>query len=421
MAIVSQDSIVISDDEINYSMNYSKRLNTLHKTKSKLNLSNDDTNSTNGEELCESFLSLPDEQLETNLHEIFDDNFDNNSQSQCPNGDNNEWINQSIKEICQKDFLANTSLRCGNIGVESPRTDPKLKRTKSDLLYTNNNSYKELLNDTFLDAENLEIVLSNAVMANDPSKIGGGSLRRTTSELYSGSTVRKSEMFNVFLGEPIIEETHTKAKQNIQTNVKEINYDDSFDEFDELVYGKRTTPAHSSQTNTTDVFDNNYSPVSSKIRPLSPPSTDFVLTHENQKYHVQTGTNVSPKPNYEQMDTPTRLKHLHKYGLKPLAKRKAIICLEHIYNRMHPFVEILETDRTDEDGYFDFKKSKIIKSPQKNSLPLFTSSPMENLALHEPINNRIAEKFKWVLKLEKPKIILPSLPRSKVKCNICSI
>lgn len=77
-----------------------------------------------------------------------------------------------------------------------------------------------------------------------------------------------------------------------------------------------------------------------KSKPLSSqPTVETRTDLSNEDYYIRLGS-VSPKPNYEQMDTTTIELELRKFGLKPsLRRRQAIICLEYIYNRTHPVLE----------------------------------------------------------------------------------
>ncbi|XP_062541444.1 uncharacterized protein LOC134209469 isoform X2 [Armigeres subalbatus] len=50
------------------------------------------------------------------------------------------------------------------------------------------------------------------------------------------------------------------------------------------------------------------------------------------------------RPNYETMSSPLLQNELSKYGLKPMSRRTAEQMLNHIYDELHPFVEIVEVE-----------------------------------------------------------------------------
>ncbi|XP_070496948.1 structure-specific endonuclease subunit SLX4 [Chironomus tepperi] len=66
----------------------------------------------------------------------------------------------------------------------------------------------------------------------------------------------------------------------------------------------------------------------------------------NDKYVVDTETLFTP-PDFENM-TPHELKlQLFKYGIRPLAVKKAVQLLTHIYNQMHPLIRIAIDEEID--------------------------------------------------------------------------
>ncbi|XP_076054945.1 mutagen-sensitive 312 isoform X2 [Oratosquilla oratoria] len=53
---------------------------------------------------------------------------------------------------------------------------------------------------------------------------------------------------------------------------------------------------------------------------------------------------VTPLPNYKEMLSPELKKQLSKYGIRPISKRKAVLLLNHIYEKTHPLVTDSEPD-----------------------------------------------------------------------------
>ncbi|XP_058459941.1 structure-specific endonuclease subunit SLX4 [Malaya genurostris] len=57
---------------------------------------------------------------------------------------------------------------------------------------------------------------------------------------------------------------------------------------------------------------------------------------------------VSPRPDYDGMVSPALHRELFKYGLKQLSRPKAVKMLNHIYDQLHPLVEVYESEENDE-------------------------------------------------------------------------
>lgn len=239
------DSIEISDDEIS---NHSSKITIVQR-----NFENSDPLSA---ELCQL---------------LFDDDFSfakTTATTTQSSATDTALVNRSVRDIFEKDFIANAS-------VSSP-TCTKLTRTTSDIL-------------------------------------GIGNLDRHSAS----SSLRHSNKFREFIDDSSAALTKTSF--------------DEYDEFDQLVHGTSVKNTRSELPTT----------CTKRPEPIVPPSEDmqFEIHHDGAVFNVKCGGAVSPKPNYELMDSPTRLIELHRFGLRKLPKRQAIICLEHIFNRTHPIVE----------------------------------------------------------------------------------
>lgn len=128
------------------------------------------------------------------------------------------------------------------------------------------------------------------------------------------------------------------------------------------------------------------------------------LSDEN--YTIRVGS-VSPKPNYEEMDTIALETELRKFGLKPsLRKRQAIICLDYIYNRTHPF---MLNDRPQDSG--SPAKACISNEPGTSAQKRSYESQL-NFNIGFGAYNLVDEKFK---QSKVDRIYLPSWPRAKVR------
>lgn len=147
-----------------------------------------------------------------------------------------------------------------------------------------------------------------------------------------------------------------------------------------------------------------------KNSPFSQPIVETRMDLSNNEYHIRIGS-VSPKPNYDEMDASTLETELRKFGLKPsLRRRQAIICLEYIYNRTHPFMENISEMETSS------KLNEINEFKQSNDIPKDDgddSSSKINYNIGFAAQNLVDQKFK---NRDINKIFLPSTPRAKVIC-----
>lgn len=125
----------------------------------------------------------------------------------------------------------------------------------------------------------------------------------------------------------------------------------------------------------------------------------------NDDYIIRIGS-VSPKPNFEQMGRTEIEVELRKFGLKPsMSRRHAIICLDYIYIRMHPFLENASLEKSVEKSP-NTQQVVAQNQQQKNDLINF------NVGFSS--HNLADEKFKTV---HVDQIFLPSRPRAKVFFN----
>lgn len=146
------------------------------------------------------------------------------------------------------------------------------------------------------------------------------------------------------------------------------------------------------------------SPIKLNSSPFSQPTQEIRMDLSNDEYHIRTGS-ITPKPNYEEMDTIAIEMELRKYGLKPsLRRRQAIICLEYIYNRTHPFIE--NVDDIDDPG----KEAPIEESNEPVDDQV--TDPQINFNVGFTACNLTDERFKTH---SEEKIFLPSNLRAKVK------
>lgn len=366
------DSFVISDDEINYSMKPTS--NPKHSRYPRTSSCTFDDAHPGGSEDYEPA------DLEVSRY-IFDEDFDDDPFIETANrydaDADIEMMERSIRDIVQQDFLANAT-----------KSGTKLTRTKSDVPIGLHKHHIQSISKVHSFRDDSFVVPKNTV-------------------------------------------------------------NDEIDEFDLLVNGNITSRSDLSPAT---VSEKRMELISERIdltaspddrHASSPREREFEVRNRDQIYHVKFGPNVTPKPNYEAMDTPTRLIELRRYGLKALSKRKAVICLEHIYNRMHPFIEhdqarpIItskpEPVRSDSfDAFFDLEPREFRTdlesqgNPSDNDDepiltqavdielgPLSTQPIGKSLNLNLGTSNGLDHMFVPFI-AEQTQYFLPSMPRKKV-------
>lgn len=189
-------------------------------------------------------------------------------------------------------------------------------------------------------------------------------------------------------GSPLVQKV--KPKSSFSKTLKKIN--------SETVFAARLT-----SPKTKEQPFNEYH-VSPKHSQSSQSKNDVPMDLSDENYIIRVGS-VSPKPNYEQMDTIALETELRKFGLKPsLRRRQAIICLDFIYNRTHPFM--LSDSPECGSPVKACKSNEPGTSAQKRS-----NESQLNFNIGFGAYNLVDEKFKQT---KVDQIYLPSWPRAKV-------
>lgn len=126
-------------------------------------------------------------------------------------------------------------------------------------------------------------------------------------------------------------------------------FNDSFDEFDALVYGEQKVPSPVPVTVSSEIPQDFPSFRTQSRSPLpQKPSTleqDFARLAsldrkfaKKQEFKIKT-RDVTPPPNYERMDETKLEWEMKRFGLKYIKRREhQIQMLNHIYARTHPFI-----------------------------------------------------------------------------------
>lgn len=285
----ADDSIEISDDEINYSMSHRNSDSPIPRSQ------------------CDAAT-----RTNQSLHSIFEE--DDAGIVPLPD-DVDDLLDQSVQQIVRAEFIANSNRFQRPSSSAGSAASRKFRRHRSDVFGT------------------------SMVMTQPPS-------------------VKYNE-------EPVV-----------PVSIEIVDDDDTDDEFDRMVNPQKTSPPVPAKPKTVSPRKS-LKPSTSLSQPTTALSElkdlQFSLSHNGHTYDVKVGARcVSPKPNFESMDSPTRAVQLKRYGLKALPRRKAIICLEHIYNRTHPFVDCRDLDsdaelkRANFDApLFEEQQQKPIEPPAK--------------------------------------------------------
>lgn len=125
----------------------------------------------------------------------------------------------------------------------------------------------------------------------------------------------------------------------------------------------------------------------------------------NDKYIIRIGT-VPSKPNYEKMDLESLQEELRKFGLKKsLRRRQAVIVLDYIYNRTHPYVESSSIPASNSSRRME-SRGKTQTDPTKKN----TKEPEINFNAGFSKDDLVDARFK---RSSVERYLLPSCPRSK--------
>ncbi|GAB0092824.1 hypothetical protein DMENIID0001_078600 [Sergentomyia squamirostris] len=136
---------------------------------------------------------------------------------------------------------------------------------------------------------------------------------------------------------------------------------------------------------------------------------------KNQDICVVKRKSVTPPPNFNAMGSEEIQEQLKKYGLKAIKGRKAVILLEHIYNQLHPFIQV-------EDEMYALKCKYGLIDPQEEekaekqscSQNSVQESSQELAVISEIEHIDIVCRDKFLGDVETKKCILPCPPRKKL-------
>lgn len=455
---LSQDSVVISDDEINYSINNCVGGAAHNTVGHHAMLSQESivlTDSEDGEEAMgsqsmdyeveerQSFASIEmDEEndFESGLDRSNGDKMFNSNQSVAEDD-----INQSIQQLCQKESPLIGSI---NLSKETNTKSPPMDMASQESIVLSdsedwNKSPSQLPQDQIDERQSFASL--DLGHEHDSGNEQGQDINIDDEIYNSNQSLNDEDLINLsvremFQKEFVSESAKSSTKKSFFRTTSDLSFerkvwkppktpdklhdfsDDELDEFDEMVRGNRYSQTAIPNVDSIEISDDELDK-SLKIQvkdvhcddgsvsdlPTSPTDCDdFIVESMDQIYQVRTGKLVSPKPNYENMDSPTRLEHLKKYGLKTLSKRKAVICLEHIYNRLHPYIELDEHDDLDTILNQNGKQKRHAIDSDNNRIDI-KATPVETSASQAPRQIHFD-----TLQESEDVFYLPSAPRAKV-------
>lgn len=77
------------------------------------------------------------------------------------------------------------------------------------------------------------------------------------------------------------------------------------------------------------------------------------ISTPNESIIIKTD-NVTPLPDFDGMNTPNVIAELDKFGIKPLKRRRGVQLLKHIYDSMHPYINV-------DNGTTSYEEDRSIK------------------------------------------------------------
>jgi hypothetical protein len=283
---------------------------------------------------------------------------------------------------------------------------------------------------------------------------------RSPSPAPMQTSLRKSLAFRKFRSESFLTpEPDRSVHEPTQADVEELSETSdsepaiaykSYDEFDELVLGKRVEPEKAELSfidycNDDVEFDNSLVQPAAKSPNSTLPETAVVakpkpktfaerFEHLNVNVPGQNSVfsisldNVPLKPDYESMELPQLAQELRNMGLKALQRGKSIQILNHIYYQTHPLMGVSKNGTVTLDttvpagcnlmskyGFAaDTKKTKDSKKTKKTKPP---PPPVEPASVPEDDLDTLEMEFEasgFETEMDGEEYLLPAKPRKKV-------
>ncbi|XP_055606455.1 structure-specific endonuclease subunit SLX4 [Uranotaenia lowii] len=122
------------------------------------------------------------------------------------------------------------------------------------------------------------------------------------------------------------------------------------------------------------------------------------------EFEISLLDNREARPDYAGMASPVLHRELYKYGLKQLRREKAVAILNHIYDQLHPYVEVVEIQEFDYDGVQGISEGGLRDdSITEKEQPSSPSKKIEESSKRCPFTSEMTDE----------EYVLPSKPRKR--------
>ncbi|KAJ8983103.1 hypothetical protein NQ317_001846 [Molorchus minor] len=379
----SQESIIISDEELNYSSMQSKEI----KNKKFYDLSDiddDDENDNNKKEIrnIQSGLTgnMPEYVVEVS-HRDSNKNLDN-------------AINLSQQSCSQESII-----------VSDEELDYSIKRSEKNkdfYGFSDDDDDKRDASEKGLKAiKDMHSGLKSKYQRQENSVL----LHNRVSELKAQISMTRESLARVFF-----EESFTDFTENADVSAPPSNKNMS----------QQFKLLQSEEINK-EVID---------ITPEKYVSSDILQTNNTPENNFIIKTkNITPMMDYEQLDTPGIIRELQNFGLKPLKRQRGVKLLKYLYEATHPNVDPNEIHvSSDEDDQRTVKRRKKLKNKINDSVTLAATHEdifkgktenidlMDNLIESENMNELIFER-KYSIRIPSCRVPLQIVWHNFVCCN----
>ncbi|XP_059216076.1 structure-specific endonuclease subunit SLX4 isoform X3 [Stomoxys calcitrans] len=338
MVVEDDNCLVLSDDEINYS------IWKADKTENFKNFEEDESES-------ENIMSL--ENPNTN----FINKESTNLKSKCNNLAGFSPCSYSDFEV-KSPKLISQQLERSHFGIleefSEPYSDYELKSPKI------NSQKLERSHFGIMDEQSQPIDFIPSLYATTTNILEEASFLQSPSELMAPMMKRYSNA-----------NKSTNKFKDLLSDIKDVDAEnhtnlDDYDEFDRMLYQNQLNKATTSLTaglpqgfdrlmtaeislnesqetskptsqgSSVEIIEEN---ISSSYKPSAFDSSDSQLQEVNINNKIYTICNATvPKPNYALYTEAELLKELYNYGIKPLKRKQAVKMLEYIYIQTHPII-----------------------------------------------------------------------------------
>ncbi|KAI8120904.1 Structure-specific endonuclease subunit SLX4 [Lucilia cuprina] len=325
------DCLVLSDDEINYSIWQANKTGKFHTSEASEQEDNDD------EDDDDDVISIPDNDnasdedlLDSNKEKIIEFPVEVNEKK------NSSYLDLKDKEKSLIKVALTAEESYSDFGVltskyTTPTTPPlqdDMKFDRSDFGILEEHSEPIDYTDNLCTPTK---VLTEASFLSSPTETTAPMKRY--SNCHKSSQKFQNLINNLEANSPTNDFNNSKGKSPLN----DLN---DFDEFDRLVYTSPLKTLPSAKKPPEGIEQLLTAEISFKESKKSPvpevSTTKQTITYKNKTYTVRYTS--SPKPDYMKYSEAELLKELYNFGIKPLKRKQAVKMLEYIYNQTHPIL-----------------------------------------------------------------------------------